>query len=1314
MATLTHKGVDFEVDLSEFPTDEGLNNHLENLYIEHQSQLADELNAEIEANDNTTETTPKISNLKKGGEIIEGAVTGVAEAGSNIYNLSDRALLGLPKKLSVIADDAIEHLGYTVNSPILAKGLPFIAVGDNKVGINWSNDDTDDDVTMDYTIFDLETAYGKVTKPFAQFLTGFGISSKFTKGSKVFRNSNKSKKVDLAKATTDAVIGEQIAFNPFEERVSDMLQSFETIELSEQGEGLFNKAIYRPVDILTTYLSSDENDTEAEARLKMLGEALVLEGVALPIVAIFRTIKNTRAGKPVNINDEQELAKFIDEIAPEADVEIKELTEKLKVKAEEAFVKQNETVQSVSQLKNIDAITSKDAKSLKAEASKNLKKVLGKDFDSWAKKSGYSQLWQPKTNKKLIRQADDIIAENFGDSKTISEALLNIRRVAFKPEDFDLYMTISGRLQQLAWNNYSKALTIKNNDLKKVRDDYFKVDSEVGLSGFDKSIKKMNLIADANKIQHTFRQSRDDLLRSAFNFTIAKSTAGRSLQINKLFQGFDVPAVQIEEHFDKLLAKTSNQKVAQGFVFMALDQLLKKSGNILKALDEIFIANILTGVKTHVVNTVSNTAMTIYKPTEMLLASGIRAVYDPKGAYQQFRTGLYTFEGILRGHNENFKIAMDTYLHGRNFMDSQQLFEQQGKSVLGTELRFRHGFSSKHLKKLAQDIDLHGDKLTLSDMILSVPVTALKLFNTRLISMEDAYFKSTNFRASVFARAKNEQMNLLYKQGLRGKELVQTATKNANDAVTLAVDEQMMKNANEAYDIQLSKFADGALQYARETTFTQNLGKYSQAFSDAVSTIPLMRQIFPFIRTPLNLISDTIQRSPLAPISGRWWTNLRAGGEQRALALTQLSLGVGLYTTMAQYYSWDMSEIPMTGVGEGNFNLRENQREIGRFLDQSIIKDGTQYQIKRLDPFFTIFESFGVIGELNKRGLYKEADELIMANSIALTRMLANDTYATTIRQLMTALEDDTGARYYDFMKQRVQQLAPYSTLTLSVKNADEQFNKELRTFTDSIASVIPMWDAKLPNKYNLFGEPVERFKAGNMFDWWSTGHTARWASNILNPITVAEQIKPELDPVGFEVVSQNVSTGDFTRYPQEYAGMVDLYNERFSVDAEGNPLYEGVPDDILGENLYPERSKLLFLETSGFNAFDRLNEIMKTQPVLNGLNLRGTLDYIINLDAYKNNTTEDIVIDVPYGKNNRKLFKGTKAEILQQVITSAKRQALATLEKENPNLMQEKIRMEKIEAVRKSKEFRALTNDGQNMDNVFEELNSVLTGAGN
>ena len=1285
MANIPYKGNTYQIDTSQL-TGEEINAELDRLHNEYLQSLADEVNE----NSNEDGTLKKISNLKKGGEVVEGAITGVAEAGSNIYNLADRALFGLPTKLSVAVDDAVEHLGYNINNPVLAKGIPFLAVGDNRVGINWSSDDTDDDITMDYTIFDLETAYGKITKPITQFLAGWGVTSKVTKGNKLFKNTNKSKKVDLAKATTDAVIGEQIAFNPFEDRVSDMLQEFETISLSEDGTGLFNQAIYRPVDIISTYLSADENDTEAEARLKMLGEALVLEGVTLPILAIFRTVKNVRAGKETNALDEKELSKFIDEIAPDADVSIKELTEKLKVKAEEAFVKQNETVQTTSKLKNDGVINANQSKILKADATNQLKQTLGKDFDKWAKKNGYSQLWQPKTNKSLIRKADNIIAENFGDSKTIAEALLNIRKVAFKPEEFDLYMTISGRLQQLAYANYGKALNVKNTELGKVKKALDNVDNEANLNAFEKSIKKMNLIADANKIQNNFRNARDDLLRSAFNFTIARTSSGRSLQINKLFQGFDVPANKIEEHFDKLLAKTNNQKVAQGFVFMALDQLLKKSGNILKALDEIFIANILTGVKTHVVNTVSNTAMTIWKPTEMLLSSGIRAIGDPKGGLKQFRTGLYMFEGIIRGQNESLKIAMDTFMHGKNFMDSQQLMENT-KSVLGTELRFRHGFSSKHLKKLSQDIDLHGDKLTLYDVLTNIPVTVLKAGNTRLISMEDAYFKSTNFRASVFARAKAEQMDLLYKQGLRGKELVQTATKNANDAVTLAVDEQMMKNANQAYDIQLSKFADDALQYARETTFTQNLGAYSQAFSDAVSTIPLMRQVFPFIRTPLNLISDTIQRSPLAPLSGRWWTNIRAGGEKRALALTQLSMGVGLYTTMAQYYGWGLGEIPITGVGEGNFNLRENQREIGRFLDQSIIVDGTQYQIKRLDPFFTIFESFGVVGELNKRGLYKEADELIMANAIALTRMLANDTYATTIRQLMTALEDDTGARFQDFMKQRVQQLVPYSTMTLSVKNADEEFSTELRSFQDAIASAIPMWDAKLPNKYNLFGEPNKRFQAGNMFDWWSTGQTARWASNILNPITVAEQIKPELDPVGFEIVSQNVSTGDFTRYPQEYAGMVDLYNERFSVGADG-------------ERLYPE----------GFNAFDRLNQIMREQPILNGLDLRGTLDYVINLDAYKNNTTEDFVIDVPYGKNKRKLFKGTKAEILQQIITAAKRTALSKLEQENPNLMKEKIRMEKIEAVRKSKEFRALTNDGQNMDNVFDQLNSVLTGAGN
>ena len=53
-----------------------------------------------------------------------------------------------------------------------------------------------------------------------------------------------------------------------------------------------------------------------------------------------------------------------------------------------------------------------------------------------------------------------------------------------------------------------------------------------------------------------------------------------------------------------------------------------------------------------------------------------------------------------------------------------------------------------------------------------------------------------------------------------------------------------------------------------------------------------MRQIFPFVRTPLNLISESIQRSPFFHMaSGRWRKDWMAGGERRALAMVRAAQG---------------------------------------------------------------------------------------------------------------------------------------------------------------------------------------------------------------------------------------------------------------------------------------------------------------------------------------------------------------------------------------------------------------------------------------
>ena len=153
-------------------------------------------------------------------------------------------------------------------------------------------------------------------------------------------------------------------------------------------------------------------------------------------------------------------------------------------------------------------------------------------------------------------------------------------------------------------------------------------------------------------------------------------------------------------------------------------------------------------------------------------------------------------------------------------------------------------------------------------------------------------------------------------------------------------------------------------------TFTQDLDQGWEHLQRSVAAIPLARQVAPFVRTPMNLISASLQRSPIAPLSGRWWDDFTSGNpERKAQALARWGIGAGILAyVMNAPEDWYFSIANMRGASADSWSQAMNERELAGAIQGSITVKGEEVQISRLDPIFTTFEGIATIAELHKSG----------------------------------------------------------------------------------------------------------------------------------------------------------------------------------------------------------------------------------------------------------------------------------------------------------------------------------------------------------
>ena len=230
-------------------------------------------------------------------------------------------------------------------------------------------------------------------------------------------------------------------------------------------------------------------------------------------------------------------------------------------------------------------------------------------------------------------------------------------------------------------------------------------------------------------------------------------------------------------------------------------------------------------------------------------------------------------------------------------------------------------------------LDPFNGKLDVEDGVSANGNVATKAIGlpTRFLMTADEFFKQAQYRGRIFADAVGDAQDA----GLKGD----ASSKFISDYIAKSFDEKGAATRGDA------------LHQAQRATFTEELdGSASRTFQKFVVDHEAMRFFVPFVKTPLNILSQGFQHIPvMGVLSGRLRRDIAAGGSARAQAIGKQAIGAALTFTAASL----AIQGRITGSGPKDPRvraqwLRTNKPYSFVSIDENGTKTFTPYQ--RLEP----------------------------------------------------------------------------------------------------------------------------------------------------------------------------------------------------------------------------------------------------------------------------------------------------------------------------------------------------------------------------
>ena len=443
---------------------------------------------------------------------------------------------------------------------------------------------------------------------------------------------------------------------------------------------------------------------------------------------------------------------------------------------------------------------------------------------------------------------------------------------------------------------------------------------------------------------------------------------------------------------------------------------------------EYYRAALVSGLRTHEVNIISNMLFAAYRVPETYVAGLVGAM---RGGPERVRIqeGTATIVGLYKG-------LLDAWREARNVTATAwRVTSEEG---------LRSG--GKIIEEAAERARQKGAQETRRAGAIGGKVGRIVRGTTfGVLGVEDAFFRTLNERGTAYALATRQALKEDYSYG----------TKEFAERVT-----DLVKNPPEK---MLEEVKEAGLRF----TFNKPLGDAGRALQRVLDEWPVMKLVFPFTTTPGNIFKETFRRLPGTNVLVKEWKEAyEAGGARRDQAIAEIVTGGLLVATIVAL----TTSGHVTGNGPPSAGERRTQRAAG-WQPYSFKVGDTYYAYQRLGIFGQLIGMAADSAEIYDRmDSPEEQDKLVRMLGFAFAQNVTNPFFMRGASEFINLVQEPEryGGHYVENL---TASLVP-GLIGQTAEGMDD-YIREVNGVLEAVQARIPLARESLLPRRDMWGDPI-------------------------------------------------------------------------------------------------------------------------------------------------------------------------------------------------------------------------------------------------